>query len=100
MATEGELPEHVNYRKPNVEAALRDLTDFIFFAPAHTEEFVSLEDIATRPIAGSGLVPSQVEGAPDVNVFLDEITEWFVAFGVTREECAIWIKTNTARCAY
>lgn len=95
MASESEVPDQMSYRKPNVDALLRDLTDFVFYVPT-TGKLVSLEDISTRPIAGSGTVLSP-SGDKGVSIALPEVTEWFVGFGVTREECAIWIKTPFAR---
>lgn len=95
LAQEDQLPSYVDYRKPHVEACLRDLDDFSFFVST-TQELVSLEDISLRPMSGAGIVLSQVDGS-GIPVILQEILEWFVEFGVSREECAIWVKTPIAR---
>eukprot|EP01127_Copromyxa_protea_P023876 TRINITY_DN9162_c0_g1_i1.p1 TRINITY_DN9162_c0_g1~~TRINITY_DN9162_c0_g1_i1.p1 ORF type:complete len:351 (+),score=56.86 TRINITY_DN9162_c0_g1_i1:1-1053(+) len=94
MTSEDALPPTVNFRRPNVTSVLRDLDDFVFFVSS-TNELVSLEDISFRPISGSGLVVSLEDGST-FPVTLPEIEEWFVEFGVSREECAIWVKTPVA----
>jgi hypothetical protein len=96
MLQEDSLPNHVDYRKPHVDANLRDLNDFTFFVST-TQELVSLEDISLRPtMSGAGVVLSPADGS-NFSVYLQEIIEWIVEFGVSREECAIWVKTPAAR---